>query len=263
MTIEARLAVATRLIREAGDLAAGFFARRETLTRETKGPQDFVSIADREVEVLIRTRLAEAFQQDGFLGEESGGGAGERCWVVDPIDRTNNFLRGLPLWGVSIAYAIADEPVIGLIYLPCVGRLYSAVRGGGAWCDGVPIQVSRATDLAQATITVGISRRTSPDLSLPMIETALRSGGALRCLGSCVVALAMVAEGTADGYFEAHVQPWDCLAGILIVREAGGRTNKVPGPVMLSRGGPLLASAPALFDRLAEVAAARLDLAGG
>ena len=120
--------------------------------------------------------------------------------------------------------------MIGSIYLPCVGRLYSAVRGGGAWCDGVPIHVSRATDLAQATITVGISRRTSPDLSLPMIETALRGGSALRSLGSCVVALAMVAEGTAAGYFEAHVQAWDCLAGILIVREAGGRTNEVSGP---------------------------------
>ena len=81
MTIEARLTVATQLIREAGDLAAGFFARCVSLTRETKGPQDFVSIADREVETLIRTRLAEAFPQDGFLGEESGGGAGERCWV--------------------------------------------------------------------------------------------------------------------------------------------------------------------------------------
>jgi len=167
------------------------------------------------------------------------------------------------LWGVSIAYAIAGEPVIGLIYLPSVGRLYSAVRGGGAWCEGVPIRVSRANELAQATITVGISRRTSPDLSLPMIETVLRSGTALRCMGTCVVALAMVAEGTADGYFEAHVQPWDCLAGILIVREAGGRTNEVPGPLMLARGGPLLASTLALFDQLAQVAAARLDLTGG
>jgi myo-inositol-1(or 4)-monophosphatase len=262
MTIEARLAFTTELIREAGELAAGYFARRATLERETKGPQDFVSIADREVEAFIRGRLAQAFPEDGFLGEESGGGASERCWVVDPIDGTNNFLHGLPLWGVSIAYAIAGEPAIGLIYLPCVDRLYSAVRGGSARRDGVPIHVSHVADLSQATITVGLSRRTSPDLSLPMFETALQSGCALRCLGSCVVALAMVAEGSADAYYEAHVQAWDCLAGILLVREAGGRTNEVSGSVMLSRGAPLLVSTPALFDRLAVAAPVRLEPKG-
>jgi myo-inositol-1(or 4)-monophosphatase len=262
MTINARLAVATPLIREAGDLAAGYFARRETLTRETKGPQDFVSIADREVEALIRTRLAVAFPDDGFLGEESGGAGGERCWVVDPIDGTSNFLRGIPLWGVSIAHAIAGEPVLGLIYLPCVGRLYSTVLGRGATCNGLPIHASLIGDLAQATILVGLSRRTSPDPALDMMETALRGGSALRCMGTCVVALAMVAEGTAEGYYEAHVQPWDCLAGMLIVREAGGRTNEVPGPAMLAHGGPLLAATPALYDRLAAVASVRLDLGG-
>ena len=96
-----------------------------------------------------------------------------------------------------------------------------------------------------------------------MIEMALRNGSALRCMGTCVVALAMVAEGSADAYYEGHVQAWDCLAGILIVREAGGRTNEVPGPLMLASGGPLLASAPALFDRLAEATPARLDLIAG
>jgi len=262
MTIEARLTTATAVIRDAGALAATYFAGRTALTRETKGPQDFVSIADREVEALIRAGLAEAFPSDGFVGEESGGAASERCWVVDPIDGTNNFLRGLPLWGVSIAYAIAGEPVIGLIHLPCVARLYSAVRGRGAWCNGAPIHASRIDDLAQATILVGLSRRTSPDLSLGMIEMALRGGSALRCMGTCVVALAMVAEGTAEAYYEAHVQPWDCLAGLLIVREAGGRTNEVPPAVMLTRGGPLLAATPALFDRLAALASGRLDLGG-
>ena len=98
----------------------------------------------------------------------------------------------------------------------------------------------------QATIAVGISRRTSPDLSLSVIEIALRNGSALRCMGTCVVALAMVAEGSIDAYYEAHVQPWDCLAGIMIVHEARGRTNEVPGPLMLAHGGPLLASAGAI-----------------
>src|SRR5439155_10404660 len=101
-----------------------------------------------------------------------------------------------------------------------------------------------------------------PDLLLGMIETALRGGSALRWIGCCVVALAMVPEGTADAYYEAHVQPWDCLAGLLIVREAGGRTNDVPVPVMLAHGGPLLASSPALFDRMAAVASTQLNLNG-
>src|SRR5260370_6997904 len=122
MTIEARLTFATQLIREAGELAAGYFAHRPTLMRETKGPQDFVSIADREVESLIRTRLAQAFPEDGFLGEESGGAAGGRGWGGDPIYGTNNFLRGGPLWGGSIAYIIAGGPVVGLVYLPLVPR---------------------------------------------------------------------------------------------------------------------------------------------
>jgi myo-inositol-1(or 4)-monophosphatase len=91
-------------------------------------------------------------------------------------------------------------------------------------------------------------------LSLPVIEIALRNGSALRCMGTCVVALAMVAEGSVEAYYEVHVQPWDCLAGMLIVREAGVRTNEVPGPLMLAHGGPLLASAPGLFDRLVEAA---------
>ncbi|TMJ47702.1 MAG: inositol monophosphatase, partial [Alphaproteobacteria bacterium] len=81
MTIDVRLATATAVIRQAGELAAGYFSRRTDLTRETKGPQDFVSIADREVEKVIRTRLGDAFPADGFLGEESGGVADERCWV--------------------------------------------------------------------------------------------------------------------------------------------------------------------------------------
>jgi myo-inositol-1(or 4)-monophosphatase len=244
-------------------LATRYFSRRTDLVRETKGPQDFVSIADRAVEEMIRARLAAAFPTDSFLGEETGGTPGEHCWVVDPIDGTNNFLRGLPLWGVSIAYAIAGRPMIGLVYLPNVDRLYIAVRGRGATCNGVPIHVSLVSNLADATSLVGLSHRISPDLSLGMIETVLRRGSALRCIGTCVVALAMVAEGTADAYYEAHVQPWDCLAGLLIVREAGGRTNEVPGSMMLAQGGPLLASAPGVYDLLAAVASTRLDLTGG
>ena len=150
---------------------------------------------------MIRTRLAEAFPTDGFLARraEEGSSAGSSIRLTAQTI----------FCGASIAYTIAGEPVIGLIHLPCVSRLYSAARAGGAWCNGMPMHASRVGDPAQATIAVGISRRTSPDLSLPVVEMALRTGSALRCMGSCVVALAMVAQGSVDAYYEAHVQPWD------------------------------------------------------
>ena len=252
--IDTRLALAETVIREAGALAAKYYAGREALTQEMKGAQDFVSAADRQVEALIRTRLAGAFEDDGFLGEENGGGGGDHCWVVDPIDGTHNFLLGIPIWGVSIAYVIKGEPVIGLIYLPCEGRLYAAVRGRGAWRDGQIIRVRRTVELSHATVAVSFSQRADASLPLHMLDTALRGGSAVRCLGACVVGLALVAEGAIDAYYEAHVNAWDCQAGILIVREAGGRVNNVPGPVMMARGGPVLASGPALFDKLASAA---------
>ena len=252
--IDARLALAEVVIREAGDLAATYYAGRETLVHEAKGAHDFVSIADRRVEALIRERLAAAFADDGFLGEESGGNGGDRCWVVDPIDGTHNFLLGIPVWGVSIAYVVGGEPVIGLVYLPCDGRLYTAVRGRGAWCNGQPLRVSQTIALSDATIAVGVSRRGDANLPLRLLDRALREGSAVRCLGACVAGLTLVAEGAIDAYYKAHLNAWDCLAGILIVREAGGRINHVLGMVMLAQGGPVLASAPALFDKLAPMA---------
>jgi myo-inositol-1(or 4)-monophosphatase len=114
MTIEARLTTAAAVIREAGVLAAKYFAHGAALTRETKGPQDFVSLADREVEALIRTRLAEAFPDDGFLGEESGGPPASAAGWSTQSTAPTNFLCGLPLWGVSLAYAIAGDAVSGL-----------------------------------------------------------------------------------------------------------------------------------------------------
>ena len=107
MTADARYAFLLRLARDAGALARDFWVNRDTLTVELKGPQDFVSVADREVENFIRGEIARAFPGDHFLGEETAAsfsGNAERLWIVDPIDGTHNFLRGIPYWNVSIAY---------------------------------------------------------------------------------------------------------------------------------------------------------------
>lgn len=120
--LDARFALAQSIARDAGAVALGYFNEREKLVIETKrDPQDVVSIADREVENLIRARVAETLPDDGFLGEEYGltDGTSGFTWVVDPIDGTSPFVNGMPNWCVSIAVLCAGEPVIGVIYAPC------------------------------------------------------------------------------------------------------------------------------------------------
>src|SRR5437763_3976989 len=131
-----RYAFAGALARKAGALALDFWNRREQLVVELKGPGDFVSVADREVEQLVRAELASAFPDDSFLGEETAAGfagAFDRCWVVDPIDGTHNFLRGIPYWNVAIAYVEKSRAEIGVVFDPSHDELFHALRGHGAW----------------------------------------------------------------------------------------------------------------------------------
>ena len=133
-----RYAFAQSVARRAGALAHHYWRDRERLTVELKGPQDFVSHADRDVEALIRREIAAAFPDDAFLGEETAAsftGPLDRCWVVDPIDGTHNFLRGVPYWNVAIAYVEQGRAQIGVVFDPVNDELFRARRGGGAWCD--------------------------------------------------------------------------------------------------------------------------------
>ena len=130
--IAARALFARQLARDAGALAWRYFKREIAYTTETKGPQDFVSVADRAVEELIRTRLHAAFPSDTMYGEEAGGDVGANAWFVDPIDGTINFVHGVRYWCISIAFLIGGERRIGVIYDPALDELFAATRGGGA-----------------------------------------------------------------------------------------------------------------------------------
>ena len=164
-----RHGVAQAVARRAGALALDYWRNRERLTVELKGPQDFVSHADRDVETLIRRELAAAFPADRFLGEETAAdfsGPIDRCWVVDPIDGTHNFLRGIAYWNVAIAYVEAGRARIGVVYDPVHDELYRAERGGGAWRDDAngasPLRVAATRELAGAYIALGHHDR-APD----------------------------------------------------------------------------------------------------
>jgi myo-inositol-1(or 4)-monophosphatase len=231
--IAARLALAEEVARKAGDMLLAF--RRDRLDVVTLGAQDYVTEAVYAVETLVREAVARAFPGDEVLGEEGGdvdarrregGGAGaQRLWVVDPIDGTINFIRGMPSYAVSIAYVEAGEVEAGVVHVPMLGETFVAQRGAGARCNGRAIRVSECSRLSAGRIAAGYAQRGSKAQHLRFVGKLLRAGSDILKFNSAAVCLAMVAAGRIDGYYERELRSWDVLAGQLLVREAGGWTN--------------------------------------
>ncbi len=246
--IEARFALAQAVGEEAGALALEFWRRRGELAIEAKaGLQDIVSEADRAVERLIRERVAAAHPEDGFVGEEFGvtPGTSGFDWVIDPIDGTSPYLFGIPNWCVAIAVTEGEETVIGVIAVPTHGETFTARLGGGAHVNGQRMWLTEEVRVTSAATGVGASYRTDPDWAARVTGDLVRMGGMFFRNGSGALMLAYVAAGRLAGYLEPHMNPWDCLAGILMVQEAGGRAREYPaGP----GGGPVVVAAPGAWE---------------
>jgi len=245
--LAARLDLARRMAREAGARLLDF--SRDRLDVSAKGAQDFVTAADRMVESLIRARTAEAFPGDVVLGEEEGGTTADRLWVVDPIDGTINFIRGLPSYAVSIAYVEHGVLELGVVHIPLLAETFTARRGHGAFCNDRRIQVSACSSLAEARIAAGYAQRGSKAQHLRFLARLMRAGTDILKVNSAAVCLAMTAAGRIDGYFERELMAWDVLGGQLLVREAGGVTNDF-GAQGLTRKDYTIASGPALAAEL-------------
>lgn len=257
--LDAQLAAATPIVRSAGALALDFFRRRGSLAVEHKGQQDLVSVADRAVEDLMREGLAAAFPGDAVLGEERGGdGNASRTWVLDPIDGTFNFLKGIPCWGVVAALVVEGRVALGLTYDPVHDELFAARRGGGASRNGEPIQVSGNRDVDTSCLAVAYSFRQSPESYLAMVDTALRQGFEHRRAGSTAVQLCWVADGRCDAFVTQLCSSWDCLAGLILVEEAGGLASDfVADHGLLGKGG-VAACTPGLAAQLHDLSGVRL-----
>jgi len=230
---------ASEIAREAGARLREFFS--QGVETEYKGDVDVVTIADRTVEKLIRTRLSEVFPEHGVYGEE---GTRERLegqfrWYVDPLDGTTNFAHGFPQFCVSMGLEQrpsslkAEEDgtlVAGVIYDPLRDELFSAEKGKGAFLNGKPIRTSPISKLAEALLATGFpsrKRHASPNIHFYQ-EFTLRSHGVRRA-GSAALDLAYVAAGRLEGFWEFNLNPWDTAAGILLVEEAGGRVTDFEG----------------------------------
>ena len=227
--VDERYEFARALARKAGAVALDYWLRREELAHELKGPGDFVSLADREVEALIRSEIAAVFPGDAFLGEETAGqfdGVVHRCWVVDPIDGTHNFLRGIPYWNVAIAYVEHGRAEIGVVIDPPHDELYHAMRGGGAWLDAggrsTRLRVADTSALPGAFVALGHHDRAASPEYLELRQKMMAAGVAMRNFGSAALQLAHVAAGRLDGFVELELSIWDAIGALAIVEEAGG-----------------------------------------
>jgi myo-inositol-1(or 4)-monophosphatase len=249
--ITQRRDAAIRVAREAGAFAKSRFLDRSALTIESKGAQDWVSEADRDTETLIRTLLAKAFPQDGFLGEEHGGAQSGPMWIVDPIDGTINFVHGVRYWCISIAFWDGEKPVVGVIYDPMADECFSAALGAGAHCNGTRLQVSTCGALSAAMMCHGYVPRQNRARAFAERNALYDAGVAIKDMGAGALMLAHVAAGRYDGYAEEHMHPWDALAGLMLIEEAGG--TRLPYPTNVANvhaGGEVIAAAPGVYEAL-------------
>lgn len=255
--IDRRETVLRDIIRRAGALALSCYRARKPGDFSLKGRQDFLTEADGLVEAHIRAELAMALPEDGLLGEETGGTVdAPNLWVADPIDGTANFARGIDHFCVSMAFVRQGVTELGATFNPVTDELYLARHGHGATKNGRPLSIAATPELAQATIELGWSPRIGNAAYLNTFGAILETGANIRRGASGALALAWVAEGRTDAYIEAHMNAWDCLAGLLMVREAGGRIGLFPASHgEIAEGGPIIASAPAVAEALSAAVA--------
>jgi len=246
-----RLPVAERIARDAGALARGYFERRHELAVELKGAQDLVSVADRATEDAVVAGLAAAFPGEAVLGEERGlQGSGEVVWIVDPIDGTANFLRGIAFWAVSLGLWVAGEAVLGVVHDPVRGETFAAARGQGARCDGRPIRASACADPTRARFNLGFNHKQSVDRHVGAIRKLVEAGAEYTRVGSAALGLAYTAAGRYEGFWESRINSWDVCAGLVLVRESGGTSDDFFAGQGPDRVAEILAAAPALHGFL-------------
>lgn len=197
---------------------------------------DVVTEGDKASEAVIVPALRAAYPDFAIVSEESGADANvneaEYAWYIDPLDGTTNFATNFPFFSVSIALADRDKvPLVGVVYNPVYNEMFSAARGFGATLNGRPLRVSANDDLRRCVLATGFPylRHTMADNNLREWNAMLMAARDLRRMGSAALDLCFVAAGRLDGFWEKHINSWDCLAGLLAVTEAGGTISDYDG----------------------------------
>jgi myo-inositol-1(or 4)-monophosphatase len=232
---------------KAGRGLARDFGEVENLQVSLKGPGDFVSAADRRAEETLVTELKKARPGYAFLTEETGvieGSDQTHRWIIDPLDGTTNFLHGIPMFAISLALERDGQIIAGVIYNPVMNELYTTERGAGAFLNDRRLRVAGRRKLADSVVCTGTPHmgKAGHEQSAAEILALMGKTSGVRRLGSAATDLAWVASGRLDAFWERGLSPWDMAAGLLLVREAGGRATGMAGKDDALETGNILAA---------------------
>ncbi|KAI9540675.1 Inositol monophosphatase 1 [Dissostichus eleginoides] len=254
--------LAEKTARRAGEVVcAALQVERSVMTKSCS--VDLVTQTDQQVEQLIIQSVRDKFPTHRFIGEESVA-AGEPCvlsdeptWIIDPIDGTTNFVHAFPFVAVSIGFSVNKQMEFGVVFSCLEDKMYTARRGGGAFCNGERLQVSSQEDIQQAMVCTEFGSSRDPEV-VEKIFCSLRAvlsipTHGVRGAGTAAINMCLVASGCVEAYYEIGIHVWDIAAGALLVTEAGGVLIDVQGgPVDLMSRRVLAANSPALAERLLQ-----------
>ena len=216
-SISANLNIMIKASEKASKVLIRDFGEVENLQVSTKGPTDFVTNADKKAEKIIIEELSKSRKKFSILSEETGeikNSDINNVWIIDPIDGTTNFLHGIPHFAISIALKSNNEIISGLIFDPIKNEMFFAEKNSGAYLNNKRIKVSRKKILEECLFATGGKKEIKSDLNT-------------RKSGSAALDIAYVAAGRYDGYFQNNLNLWDIAAGIIMVKEAGGKINEI------------------------------------
>ncbi len=252
------LNIAIRAARNAGKIVGKGFENLEKVNFEEKTLNDYVSSVDEESELVIITTLKKSYPDHSFLSEESGiedGKDTDHQWIIDPLDGTNNFLRGIPHFAISIALKIKGRTEIGIVFDPINNELFSAVRGQSSQVNGYRTRVTSASKLTKTLLATGFPFKAKHHTQayLNIFKELFLQVADMRSSGSAALDLAYVAAGRFDGFWQFSLQPWDIAAGELILKESGALMTDFEGGSNYMASGNVVAANPKLLKNILGV----------
>lgn len=252
------LNIAVRAARIAGTIIARSFEAIDMVETTQKGANDFVTNIDQDAEKAIIATIRKSYPLHSIIGEEFGQDQGDDPdyqWIVDPLDGTSNFIKGIPHFCVSIALKVKGKLDQAVVYDPLRAELFTASRGAGAQLNGYRIRCTPAKDLNGTILATGFPHKNKHQLDdyLTVFNTLFMQTSDIRCAGSAALDLAYVAAGRLDGFWEIGLKPWDTAAGQLLVQEAGGMITNFTGGTEVNKSGNIIAAGPKVTRQMVKV----------